>query len=56
MANEFNDVFFDNETETGPVGEARLYERPERIVTTAHPFNDADLRAFQNAGEHPGLD
>jgi hypothetical protein len=26
------------------------------IVTTAHPFSDEDLRAFEAAGEHPGLD
>jgi hypothetical protein len=37
-------------------GEPRLYEIAPRVVTTAHPFSEDDLRAFIDAGEHTGLE
>jgi len=56
MANGIDEIFFDVDTDIGGSGEPRLFERPTRVVTTAHPFTDDDLRAFQASGEHPGLD
>jgi hypothetical protein len=38
----------------GTTDEPRLYELAPRVVTTAHPFSDEDLRAFLDAGEHTG--
>ncbi|GAB3606598.1 hypothetical protein GCM10027413_20070 [Conyzicola nivalis] len=54
MSNDIDEIVFD--ADIGSVSEPRLYESPIRFVTTAHPFSDADLRAFQSAGEHTGLD
>jgi hypothetical protein len=55
MASEISEIF-DVDAETGPVREPLLFERPQRVVTTAHPFSEDDLRAFQSAGEHTGLE
>jgi hypothetical protein len=55
MASEIDEVFFDVEAVGGP-SIPRLYEYSARVVTTAHPFNEDDLRAFAAAGEHPGFD
>ena len=55
MANDIDEIFFDVDTGFGGPGEPRLYERPTRFVTTAHPFTDDDLRAFSESGEHEGL-
>jgi len=54
MASNIDEIFFDVDADVG--GEPRLYERPTRVVTTAHPFTEDDLRAFAASGEHPGLD
>ncbi|WP_411700814.1 hypothetical protein [Conyzicola sp.] len=54
MVNDIDESIF--ETDIGSLGEPRLYESPVRIVMTARPFTEDDLRAFQRAGEHPGLD
>jgi len=55
MVNDIDDVFFDVEAVAGP-SIPRLYEHSARVVTTAHPFTEDDLRAFADAGEHAGLD
>jgi hypothetical protein len=36
--------------------EPHLYQLTARVVTTAHPFSEDDLRAFVAAGEHIGLE
>ena len=56
MANGIDEIFFDVDADIGGPGEPRLYERPTRVVTTAHPFTEDDLRAFAASGEHTGLD
>ena len=55
MANDIDEVFFDVDVIAGPSA-PRLYEHSARVVTTAHPFSEDDLRAFSAAGEHPGFD
>jgi len=56
MANNIDEIFFDVDADVGGAGAPRLYERPTRVVTLAHPFTEDDLRAFAASGEHPGLD
>jgi hypothetical protein len=56
MANDIDEIFFDVDADIGGRSEPRLFERPRRLVTTAHPFSEDDLRAFVAAGEHPGFD
>lgn len=56
MANDIDDIFFDVDSGVVSSTEPRLYERVYRIVTTAHPFTEDDLRAFAAAGEHSGLE
>jgi hypothetical protein len=56
MASDIDEIFYDVDADVGGRGEPRLYERPTRVVTTAHPFTEDDLRAFAASGEHPGLD
>ena len=55
MANEIDEIFFDVDAGFPGSGEPRLYERPTRFVTKAHPFTEDDLRAFAASGEHEGL-
>jgi hypothetical protein len=50
LSTDIDPVAFD----VGTADEPRLYELAPRMVTTAHPFSDDDLRAFLEAGEHTG--
>ena len=56
MANELDEIFFDFDADSAGPAEPLLFQRSTRVVTTAHPFSDDDLRAFAASGEHPGLD
>jgi hypothetical protein len=56
MANDIDEIFFDVDADVGGRSEPRLYEHSGRVVTTAHPFSEDDLKAFVAAGEHPGFD
>jgi hypothetical protein len=56
MASDIEEIFYEVDADIGSSGEPRLYQRPTRVVTTAHPFTEDDLRAFAASGEHPGFD
>jgi hypothetical protein len=52
LSTEIDHVGLDAGASTEPL----LYELVPRIVTTARPFTEDDLRAFLAAGEHTGLE
>ncbi|GAB2459596.1 hypothetical protein HD599_001330 [Conyzicola lurida] len=55
-ANDIDAVIFDVETGLDDSGVTVLHGTSSGIMTTAHPFTEADLVDFSESGEHPGLD
>lgn len=56
MGNETIETIHDGELTVRIAGEPRLYVRSPRVIASAHPFSEDELREFAAAGEHLGLE
>jgi hypothetical protein len=50
------ELVHDGELTVRIAGEPRLYVRAPRVIASAQPFTEDELREFVAAGEHLGLD